>query len=194
MDRKMIFNMVYKNRNLIMCCAVLIFGCVFGISVLKLLPESVSGNLFSILSRNTNDFGSIFFNNFSFPAIIFTAVFLSGFSLLGRLSSLFSVFTNGAVFSFVNGMNYMFLGAENFVNSVVLYVILTVYYEFMLIILAENAIFASDCIKKCINSKNEEKPHYNAKKITVKYIGFTVILAVFSAFSAYISIILRSVL
>ena len=194
MDRKIIFNTIYKNRNLIICCAVLIFGCAFGISVLKLLPQNICGNLYSILSKKTNDFESVFLNNFCFPAIIFTSVFLSGFSLLGKFSALFSVFINGVFFSFTNGINYMFLGAENFISSVVLYFTLTVYYGFMLIILTENAIHTSDCLKKCVNYKDEEKPHYKAKNLYVKYIGFTVILAIFSTFSAYISIILQSVL
>ena len=61
---------------------------------------------------------------------------------------------------------------------------LTVFVDFMIIILSENAIYCSKQLIDCIAGKNTEKSHYNAKKITVKFITFTVIFAIISLISS----------
>ncbi len=194
MDRKIIFGEVYKNKILILCCAVLITGSVFGISVLRLLPENIATNIYAFLSRETSGFFNLFLNNFCFPAAVLTAVYFAGFSLLGNFTVHFIMFMYGIFYTFINGINYMFCGAEYFINSVIIYFTLMLYYGFMLIIFGENAVYSSNIIKNCLKNTNPEKSHYKAKKLTVKFISFTAVLAFFSLFSAYISVILQQVL
>lgn len=194
MDIKNMLNVVLKNRILIFCCAVLIGGNVFGTCVLKILPTEVCKNLFIIISHNEGGFISEFMNRFCFPAIIITAVYFAGFSIFGRFSALFSVFTYGIYYSFINGINYMFCGAEYFVKNVISYFSLLLYFGFFLILMSENAFYSSKILSDSVKTQNAEKPHFKAKNLTVKYISFTVIFAVFSAFSSYISIILQPVL
>lgn len=194
MDKKEAIKIIYKNRVLIMFCAVLIFGSIFGICVLKIIPEEVCENLFLISSKNTENFFGEFLNKFCFSAIMLTMVYFSGLSIVGKYTSFFAVFLNGACFSFINGINYMFAGTEYFINAVVSYFTSAFYFGFMLIIMAENSFFSSVAITEIIKSNNAEKAHFKAKNITVKYIGFTAVLALFSAFSAYISIVIQSIL
>lgn len=194
MSRKEIFDIIYKNRILILCCAVLIFGGIIGTSVLKILPENVCVNLFDFLSDDNENFNNIFMNRFCFPAVVLTAIYFSGFGIFGRFTALLALFINGAFFAFENGIKYMFFGAEYFTKIMVSYFTATLFMGFLLIIMAENAFCSSNLINLIVNSKNTEKPHFKAKNITVKFITFTAVFAVFSAFSAYISVILQKIL
>lgn len=189
-DRKIIFNMIYKNRFLILSCAVLIAGTIFGTSMLSFLPENISRNLFDFVSQEPKSFLNSFLNRFCFPFILLFGIYLAGFSALGYITSLTAVFINGAFFGFENGLNYMFLGFDYFVNNIISYFTATLYFGFMLIIMAESSAFLSKQIISKINNKNQEISHYNAKNQTVKFITFTLIFAIFSSISAYISIII----
>lgn len=177
-----------------MCCAVLVFGGIIGTSVLKILPENVIVNLFSFLNNENENFKSIFMNRFCFPAVILMVIYFSGFGLLGRFTALFAMFINGAFFAFENGLKYMFFGAEYFSKSMVSYFTATIFMFFLLLIMTENAICSSSLLNMIINNKNAEKPHFKAKKITVKFVAFTSAFAVFSAFSAYILTIFQKFL
>lgn len=194
MDMKQAFNAVFKNRVLILFCAVLIFGCFFGTSVLKVLPNEVCNNLFTIISYENSGFINEFTNRFCFPAVIITFVYLAGFSVFGRFTSVFAVFTYGVYFAFLNGINYMFSGVDYFIKSLVLYFTALLFFGFFLIIMAENAFYSSKTLFDSVGNNNAEKPHFKAKNLTVKYIGFTVVFGAFSAFSSYIFIILQPVL
>lgn len=193
-ERKIIFDSVYKNRFLILSCAVLIVGTIFGTSMLKFLPEEIGKNLFNFVSSKTESFSGGFLNRFCFPFMMLLGIYLAGFSTLGYITALAVIFINGAFFGFENGLHYMFSGTDHIMNALISYFTATVYFGFMLIIMAESSVFSSRIISNRIKNKNAESPHYNAKNQTVKFITFTVIFAIFAALSAYISIIVQPVL
>ncbi|MBR5310017.1 MAG: hypothetical protein IKU42_02695 [Oscillospiraceae bacterium] len=194
MDRKEIFDTILKNRILILCCAMLIFGALFGICVLKILPETVCKNLFLFLSQKNENFINLFLNGFCFPATVLTAIYLSGFGLFGRFTALSALFINGVFYAFENGINYMFFGIGFFTKSMVTYFTSTLFIGFMLIIMAENAFYSSRLLSIIVEYNNAEKPHFKAKNLNIKYFTFTIVFALFSAFSAYISVILQKIL
>lgn len=191
MDRKAIVDAIYKNRFLILICTVLILGTLFGIYVLKILPENICRNLYGFISENSNNFANEMLNRFSFPFIILTAEFFAGFSLLGKFTSPAATFINGVFFGFENGLKYMFLGKDFITSGVISYFTSTLYFGFFVILMAEASVCCSKQLYFSIKNSNTEKTLYNAKKQTVKFITFTLIIAVFSAFSAFISCIIR---
>ena len=65
---------------------------------------------------------------------------------------------------------------------------------FFLLIMAENSVYSSIYLLKCVLDRTSEKPHYNAKKITVKFISFTVIFAIICLISAGFYKFIQSVL
>lgn len=190
-DRKIIFNTVYKNRFLILSCAVLVAGTIFGTSMLGFLPEDMGKNIYDFVSQKPESFSAGFADKFCFPFIILLGIYLAGFSALGYATSLAAVFINGAFFGFENGIKYMFSGTDYIMDGAISYFTATVYFVFMLIIMAEGSVFSAKHILNKIKSNNAENTHYHAKKQTVKFIAFTLAIAFFSAFSAYISVILQ---
>ena len=58
----------------------------------------------------------------------------------------------------------------------------------------ENSIYLSRQLSKCFSNKNDEKPHYNAKNLTVKFIGFTAVFAIICLISAVFYKFIHSVL
>lgn len=190
MDIKSYFNTVYKNRIIIFCCSVLIIGTIFGTSMTGLLPEEIKRNIFVFLSESENDFSSLFFNIFTLPFIMLFSVFLSGFSTLGKTNCLFILFIDSVLFSFENSINYTYSGMNYIIESLKEQLTAMLFFNFLFIIMAENSYISSENILRIINNKTSEKPHYNTKKHTVKFITFTVIFAILSAFSAYITVLL----
>ena len=184
MDRKTLFKRVLKNRYLILVCLILILGTYFGTCVLKIIPENIAENLFGFVSKSALDFKGVFINRFSFPFIVLIGIYLSGTGILGSLTVPLVVFINGFLFGFENALNYKFLGMNYIVNSVMIFFTLTVFLDFMIIILSENSIYSSKQLTDYITGKNTEKSHYNAKKITVKFVTFTVIFVVVSLISS----------
>lgn len=190
-ERKLVFDTAYKNRFLILSCAVLIAGTFFGTSMLKYLPENICINLYNFISQNPESFSSEFLNKICFPFFMLISIYLAGFSALGCITSLAAIFINGAFFGFENGLNYIFSGTDYIINGLISYFTATLYFSFMLIIMAESSIFLSRRISEKLKSDRTEIPHYNAKKQTVKFITFTFVFAIFSAISTYISMFIR---
>lgn len=185
MDRKNIFLTVYKNRFLFLICMMLILGTFFGTCVLKIIPENIAENLFRFIAKSSLDFKGIFINSFSFPFIVLIGIYLSGTGILGSFTVPAILFVNGFFFGFENALNYKFSGMNYIINSVIVFFTLVIFLNFMIIILSENSIYCSKQLTDYINGKNTEKSHYNTKKITVKFIIFTVIFAVVSLISSY---------
>lgn len=190
-ERKLIFDTVYKNRFLILSCVVLIAGTFFGTSMLKYLPENICKNLYSFISQNPESFSTEFLNKFCFPFMILICIYLAGFSALGCITSLAAVFINGAFFGLENGLNYMFSGTDYIISGLISFFTAKLYFCFMLIIMAESTVFLSRRISEKLKNNSAEIPHYNAKNQTVKFITFTFAFAIFSAVSAYISMFIR---
>ncbi len=191
-ERKFIFDLFYKNRYLILLSGVLIAGTIFGTSMLGFLPENMSQNLFGFLSRESTGFRQLFLNRFCFPFVIFISVYLCGFSIIGSFLIPAIIFIFGALYGFENALMYKFSGIDYITSAIISYFTAMLYFGFLLIILSESSVFLSRTITIQIKSKNEEKPHYNAKNQTVKFITFTLVFAIFSVFSAYISPIIQS--
>ncbi len=194
MDKKNILSNILRNKILILSCAVLVIGCIFGVSMLKFLPEATAENLFSFASQNAETFFGSFLNRFCFPFITLLFVFLAGFSAVGKFTALAALFINGVFFGFENGINYMFSGSNYILNAAISYFTATVYFGFLLIIMSEASVFASLRLSSFLKNPSAEIPHYSAKNQTVKFITFTAIFAVFAAISAYFTPILLELL
>ena len=63
---------------------------------------------------------------------------------------------------------------------------------FFYLIMAESSLFSAIGINEIIKNTDREKSHYDAKKLTVKLVTFTIIFAIISLFSAYIFSLLDS--
>ena len=194
LDRKLIWNALYKNRFLILSCLMLILGTFFGTSMLKIIPEEISGNLFECISKSTSDYINIFINRFSFPFIILFGIYLSGTGILGNFTASAVIFINGFFFGFENALNFKFSGMDHTVSALVIFFTSAVFIDFILLIMSENSIYLSRQLSKCVSNKNDEKPHYNAKKLTVKFISFTAVFAVICLISAGFYKFIQSVL
>ncbi len=184
MDRKLIWDTFYKNRFLILSCLMLVLGTFFGTSMLKIIPEELSENLFGFVSKSSSEFINIFINRFSFPFIILFGIYLSGTCILGNFTAPAMIFINGFFFGFENALNFKFLGLNYAVSALVVFFTSAVFIDFIVLIMSENSICLSQQLLKCISNKNNEKPHYNAKNLTVKFISFTVIFAIICLISA----------
>ncbi len=185
MDKKFILSTVYKNRFLILSGIVLVAGNIVGITVLKTLPQSIAKNLSLFISQASQTFFGDFLNCFCMPFITLLFVFLAGFSAVGKFTVFFTVFINGILFGFQNGINYMFLGTNYIFTAIISYFTATVYFGFLIIIMAESSIFSSKHLIELLKNETSEKLHYNAKNQTIKFITFTAVFAIFSAISAY---------
>ena len=194
MDRKFIFNTVYKNRFLIFSCMMLIFGTFFGTSMLKIIPQEFSENLFGFVSKSSLDFLNIFINRFSFPFIILIGIYFSGTGIFGSFTAPAVIFINGFFFGFENALNFKFSGMNYIVSALVFFFTSAVFLDFILLVMSENAIYSSRQLLKCTTNQNSEKSHYNAKNLTVKFISFTAIFLVVCLVSAGFYKFIQSVL
>ncbi len=187
MNAKKVFDTIKKNRYLIISCVILIFGIIFGTIVLKYLPDELCKNLFEITSRKSEIFYIGFIDKFTLPFIVMTALYFSGFSAAGQVTAGIALFADGAIYGVRNAVNYSFVGADFLVTALLEYFTFTIYIGFLVLIMSENAFASARKVSLSLRPETTEKPYYNAKKFTVKYITFTAIFAVFSAFSAFIS-------
>ena len=194
MERKIIFETVYKNRFLILNCLMLFFGTIFGTSMLKIIPEELSGNLFGFVSKSSSDFINIFINRFSFPFIILTGIYFSGTGIFGSFTAPAMIFISGFFFGFENALNFKFLGMDYIVTALVIFFTSSVFLNFIILIMSENSVFSSLNLLKCVSDKTTEKPHYNAKNITVKFVTFTLVSAIICLVSAGFYKFIQSVL
>lgn len=194
MDKKLIYNIIYKNRFLIICCVMLILGTVTGMSMLKFTAIDISENLFNFISRSSSDVFNIFINRFSFPFLILLGIYFSGTSILGIYTAPLLIFINGFFFGFENALNYSYIGIGYAVNALIIFFTSTLFLDFMLLIMSENSIFASQKLINSISSVNGEKCDYKAKKLCVKFIAFTAIFVIISLFSAYFYKFIQSIL
>lgn len=187
MSKEKIFETLRKNRYLIFSCFVLICGIVFGTAVLKYIPDELCKNIYEIISKESSDFFINFIDKFTLPFIILTALYLSGFSAAGQITAALAVFINGTIYGIKNAVNYSFMGADFLISDLLEYFTFTIYIGFLTLIMSENALASAKKILISLKSDLPEKPHYNAKKITVKYVTFTAVFAAFSAFSVFVS-------
>lgn len=194
LDRKLIWDTFYKNRFLILSCVMLILGTFFGTSMLKMIPEELSENLFGFVSKQSSEFMNIFINMFSFPFIILFGIYLSGTCVLGNFTAPAVIFINGFFFGFKNSLNFKFLGMNHIVPVLVIFFTSAIFIDFILLIMSENSIYLSNQLLKCLSNINSEKPHYNAKNLTVKFIGFTVIFVIICLISSVFYKFIQSVL
>ncbi|MBE6899187.1 MAG: hypothetical protein E7479_00755 [Ruminococcaceae bacterium] len=194
MDKKIVIDTVIKNRFLIIICIMLVFGTIFGTSMLGYLPEEICLNIFDFISSDSENFINDFINSFSFPFLILLGLYFSGSSILGTISVPFIIFIYGAFTGFENAVKYSILGADYIVNGMILYFCGALYFGFIIIVMAESSIFSSKKLKACIKDINAEKPHYNAKKQAVKFVGFTACFAIISLISVCFTRFIQSVL
>ena len=178
MDRKMFSESAAKNKFLIIICVILILGTFFGLSMLKFLPDEFKKNLFIFLSSEPEKIYNVIINKFTFPFITLFCLYFSGTSLIGNIISLITIFIYGSVYGFRNGIIYMFNQNDYILKEIISYFSGTLFFGFLLILMAENSFNSALQIRFDIKKENKEKPHYNARKYTVKFFGFTVVFAI----------------
>lgn len=192
MDKNKILSEIIKNRILICCCAVIIFGTIIGMILCDIIPEQMSENIRSFLKADKNSFSGRFFDVFSFPFTVLLMLYFCGFSLLGKINSFIILFIFGTVFGFGKSLDFSFSGAGFIFENVISFFTSAMYFIFFIIIMAESSVASSVAISKTVNGKTSEKPHYNAGKQSVKFITFTGFFLIISAISSYISILIQS--
>lgn len=194
MDKKALYRNIYENRFLIISCAVLIFGTVFGMSMLKVIPAEITENYHKLISESNYEIINLFINRFSLSFMVIMCLYLSGTSVLGIFSAPAAVFLNGLFIGFQNAVNYKYSGMDHIINSLILFFTSTVFSNYFILIMSESALIYSGRLIDTVSGKTTEKAHYNAKKLTVKLIGFTVVLAVISMISAVFTSFIQPVL
>lgn len=194
MDKNTVLNSIHKNKLLIICCTVLILGTAFGMSMLKIIPKEISENLFNFISTSSKNTANIFLNRFSFSFLVLICIFLSGTSTLGSITTYIIIFVDGLFFGFENALNYNHIGVNYIITSIVVFFSSKIFIDFMLIMMAESAIVQSRQLTLAVSSSNSEKPYYNAKKLCIKFLAFTVCFVFISAFSAFFIKFIQSVL
>ena len=135
MDKKVIYENIYKNRFLIISCVVLVFGTIFGTSMLKIIPEEICENFYGFVSKQSSDLFNVFINRFSFPFIILLFLYFSGTSLLGMFPALAAVFISGFFFGFENALNFKFLGMDYIVTALVIFFTSSIFLNFIILII-----------------------------------------------------------
>ena len=196
-NRKSIFENIYRNRYIAILCVILILGTIFGTGLLKVLPETVCKNIYVFLSQEPNDYYSQFLNTFSLSFILLTASYLSGFSLIGKYFVPSIVFFDGTFYGFKNSIIYKYTGTEYLFQALITLILIKFFYEFLLIIISESSVYLSKSyFDKSKSHENDtfKKTHYNTRNHNVKFIAFTAILALISAVSAYFTPIIRSLI
>ena len=192
MDKNAVMSTVYRNRFIIILCFVLILGTVSGSRIAIKIPEEMIKNIYMIISEEPVNFKEVFINRLCLPVIILISVYLSGNSVFGKISVQVCVFFAGLFFGFENAVNYGCSGTEYIFKSLILYFTATLYFMFFYLIMAESSLFSAIGINEIIKNTDREKSHYDAKKLTVKLVTFTIIFAIISLFSAYIFSLLDS--
>lgn len=194
MDKKVAFTVFNINRFLILTCAVLTFGTIFGTSMLKIIPNIIVENLYGLISKEPTNLINLFIDKFSVPFFTLVGLYFSGTGIFGKFTALFIIFLNGTFYGIENAIIYNFAGTNYIINSFINFIILTLLIDFLLIIMSENSIFSSILLLNSVSKENGEKPHYNAKKITVKFISFTVIFIIICLIYVYFNCFIQSVL
>lgn len=194
MERKVLFRNISENRFLIISCVMLILGSVFGVSMLRIIPEEIAKNYYMLITESGFEIFNLFINRFSFSFIILLCIFLSGTSILGIFSAPAAVFINGLFIGLLNALNYRYSGMDHIINSLILFFTSAVFNNFIIILMSENAFIYSSRLIDAVANKTAEKPHYNAKKLTVKFICFTVFMGFVSLISAVFTGFIQPVL
>lgn len=171
---------ISKNRYLLISCLMLSAGVLIGCYSVKIFPLMLKEKLFSIASFEAEDFLYSFADNFVFPFIALSALFLSGFSAAGHLTVSLEAILSGTYIGIKSSILLLNTN-EIYLKFFVLYLI---FVCFMAVILAESAFFTSSAILSSLKSSNAANMSYQAKYLSVKYIAFTL-------FSAVISLIFR---
>ena len=94
------------------------------------------------------------------------------------------------VYGIKNALNFSYVGSDFIIKSVADYFTFSLYAAFLVVTMAESSLLSSQSVYNKLNKVSTEKPLYNAKNQTVKFITFTAVIALFSVFSGYISTII----
>ena len=185
---KKFFLTIKQNRYLIISCLILIYGITIGTFLIKFIPNDLCKNIFDLISNNSVSVKTKFFDLFIMSFSVLALEFIFGMNLCGNLINNIILFFNGIIIGICKSLNFHFLGTDFIFNSAIEYFTYTVFVEFVIIIMSESALQFSKQLRAEIN-QNTEKNGLKLKKYTVKFIAFTLITAIFSLLSAYISFV-----
>ena len=148
--------------------------------MLKLLPAELEHQLSEfVLKDGSGSVLSAAMNKFALPAFTLILLYLGGFNAAGHVTAAFALLGFGTVYGIKNALNFSCSGSDFIIKSVTDYFPFSLYAAF-LVVTIYNQLHNTAC----------EKSLYNAKNQTVKLIAFTAVIALFSAFSGYISTII----
>lgn len=179
-----------KNRYLTVSCLLLLFGTILGIVALKSLPEELFQKICILVTTQKSDFFHIFCDQFIFSEILLSAVFLSGFSLSGHLTNGTTVLLSGIIYGIKNSASYTVFGSDHVISALIEFFIFYLFYVYLFLTMAECSFQQTQKLFLSALKEKDEKTHYNAKSHAVKFICFTVLLALFSVLYAYLSLLI----
>lgn len=181
-----------KNKYLFTSCGLVLLGTVIGVCVLKFLPKELEHQLSEFVLKDGS--GSVLnaaMNKFALPAFTLILLYLGGFNAAGHVTAAFALLGFGTVYGIKNALNFSCAAGSDFIiKSVADYFTFSLYAAFLIVTMAESCFLSSQSIYGKLHNADIEKPLYNAKNQTVKLVTFTTIIALFSAFSGYISTII----
>ncbi len=179
-----------RNRYLLLAVSVLLLGTVIGVVALQNLPKELLEKVQTLSIMGKKDFKTIWWDRFAFSECVLFGLFISGFSLFGHGTASFLLLLYGMIYGVKNAVSYHFLGSGYLIPALAEFFSFLIFTVFCFLVMGENSFYSSELLRRIIQKKNDEKPHYNGKNQAVKLICFTVILAVFSALSSYLSLVL----
>ena len=180
-----------KNKYLIAACGLVLLGTLIGVCVLKFLPAELEHQLSEfVLKDGSGSVLSAAMNKFALPAFTLILLYLGGFNAAGHVTAAFALLGFGTVYGIKNALNFSCSGSDFIIKSVADYFTFSLYAAFLIVTMAESCFLSSQSIYNQLHNTACEKSLYNAKNQTVKLIVFTAVIALFSAFSGYISTII----
>lgn len=180
---------LYKNRYLLPTISFLLLGTILGVIALQNLPMALSEKIGSIVIMEKTDFQKIWCDRFFFSEFLLIGFFLSGFCLVGHgMGSLF-LLLYGMIYGIKTAANYRFFASGYLVPALIEFFSFLIFSVFCLLTMCENSFYSAEILYKIIYKK-DEKLRYNAKNQSIKLLFYTIIIAVFSALSSYLFLIL----
>lgn len=181
---------IVKNKYLFTACGLLLAGVVIGVLVLKFLPEKLESQLGEFVLKDGGSVLKAAMNRFALPAFTLLLLYIGGFNAVGHITVSFALLGFGVVYGIKNALNFSYVGSDFIIKSVADYFTFSLYAAFLVVTMAESSLLSSQSVYNKLNKVSTEKPLYNAKNQTVKFITFTAVIALFSVFSGYISTII----
>ncbi len=190
MVKNVIGKTLLKNRYLAISCLLLLFGTILGIIAMKSFSEDLYQKVYIVVTKSEDSFFDIIINRFVFLEILLFMAFLSGFSILGHLTGGMTAIILGVVYGIKNAVSYSVLGSDYVIHAIIEFFVFYIFFVFFFLLMLESSFQQTQILFLSTFAENDDRPHYNAKSQSVKFICFTVISLLFLALYAYLTVLI----